>query len=93
MKGRRLVEVENIMYILEELFNISLHASSESKTRLNRLENYIKENILKENILKENKVAINEFKRIIYQNMQNETDPEKKQKLYQEYQELKNNFG
>lgn len=88
MKERRLVEVENIMYILEELFNISLHASSESKTRLNRLENYIKENILKEN-----KVAINEFKRIIYQNMQNETDPEKKQKLYQEYQELKNNFG
>ena len=88
MKEKRLVEVENITYILEELFNISLHVSGEPKTLLNQLDSFIRENMLKEN-----KVAINEFKRIIYQNMQNEKDQEKKQKLYQEYQELKNNFG
>jgi hypothetical protein len=84
MKDKRLVEVENIIHVLDELFSISLYVPDGQKVRLNDLEKYIRENILKEN-----QASINEFKRILYQKMKDETDQEKKQKLYQEYQDFK----
>jgi len=79
----KLVSIDDILYVLDEIFNISLHASDSLKTRINDLERYIRDNILKDD-----KQAENELKRILYKQIKNAKTESEREKLYDDYKNL-----